>query len=198
MSTTIAQLHDRQGVAVTLPDPTSLALNLPKTMSFDDWSALGLKLASTQRVLNWWIGDWWAAGHHRYGERARVAAEGIFGREFQTLMNAASVCRAFETSRRREALSYTHHAEVAALPTDRADALLDKAQAENLSARDMRRAAMVAKLDLGIIRPRDEVDDDPVYTALKQIAASWNRAPKEAREQFADMVAEAELGVIEV
>jgi hypothetical protein len=35
-------------------------------------------------------------------------------------MNAASVCRKFETSRRREDLTFKHHAEVAALPTDEA------------------------------------------------------------------------------
>ena len=35
--------------------------------------------------------------------------------EVATCANAASVCRAFETSRRREVLSFGHHAEVAAL-----------------------------------------------------------------------------------
>jgi hypothetical protein len=40
-------------------------------------------------------------------------------------MDAASVSRAFETSRRREDLSFKHHAEVAALPPDEADALRD-------------------------------------------------------------------------
>jgi hypothetical protein len=39
-------------------------------------------------------------------------------------MNAAGVCRAFETSRRREDLSFQHHAEVASLAPAEADALL--------------------------------------------------------------------------
>jgi hypothetical protein len=39
-------------------------------------------------------------------------------------MNAASVCRKFETSRRRDNLSFNHHSEVAALPPAEADALL--------------------------------------------------------------------------
>jgi hypothetical protein len=62
----------------------------------------------------------------RYGERkAIVEAEDWEGPDFQTCANAASVCRSFETSRRRELLSFRHHAEVAALPPDEADALLD-------------------------------------------------------------------------
>jgi hypothetical protein len=40
-------------------------------------------------------------------------------------MDAASVARVFETSRRREDLTFNHHREVAALPPDEADALLD-------------------------------------------------------------------------
>jgi len=43
----------------------------------------------------------------------------------QTCMDAAWVAKAFGTSRRREVLSFNHHEEVAALPPDEADALLD-------------------------------------------------------------------------
>ncbi len=35
------------------------------------------------------------------------------------------VCRTFETSRRRDVLSFKHHEEVACMPPDEADALLD-------------------------------------------------------------------------
>ena len=40
----------------------------------------------------------------------------------------SSVSRAFETSRRREALSFKHHAEVAGMPPAVADELLDEAE----------------------------------------------------------------------
>jgi hypothetical protein len=39
-------------------------------------------------------------------------------------MNAASIANAFELSRRRDNLSFKHHAEVASLPLDEADALI--------------------------------------------------------------------------
>lgn len=54
-------------------------------------------------------------------------------------MNCAAVSRSFETSRRREVLSYSHHVEVASLPPDEADELLDKAEREGLSTREVRR-----------------------------------------------------------
>jgi hypothetical protein len=53
-----------------------------------------------------------------------VHAEDWEGPAYQTCMNAAGVCRAFETSRRREDLSFQHHAEVASLAPAEADALL--------------------------------------------------------------------------
>lgn len=128
-----------------IDESPALGLDVPEGQSFEQWTEMGRSLASASKVLNWWIGDWWAAGSHRYGERAAVAAQGIFGREFGSLANLASVCRAFQTSRRREHLSFTHHAEVAGLPPAKADALLDKAERENLSTRDIRSAAQTTK-----------------------------------------------------
>jgi len=180
----------------TLSRP-ALALDVPKDQTFDQWVAMGQSLAEGQRVISWWIGDWWAAGSHRYGERAKAAAEGIFGREFGDLANIASVCRSFETSRRREHLTFTHHREVAALPPKEADALLDRAETGSLSTRELRVEAMKRKVALGIFKPRDQVDDDPDYYAIKGMAAAWNRGSREARKEFADMVAQSDLGVIE-
>jgi hypothetical protein len=58
----------------------------------------------------WAIGDWWAFGEHRYGERAAIVkSEEWEGPAFQTCMNAAWVCRRFETSSREEVLSYRTH-----------------------------------------------------------------------------------------
>lgn len=95
----------------------------------DQWKDEGLRLGERERSarsLMWDIGDWWNAGED-YGERAQVVSAGDWkGPAFQTCMNAAVVCRAFkETYRRREVLSFEHHAEVAALPPATADALLD-------------------------------------------------------------------------
>lgn len=124
--------------SLALAGEPALSLDLPKGQSFDEWLEVGRNLANANKVLNWYIGDWWAAGSHRYGERAKVAAEGIFGREFGTLASIASVCRSFESSRRREHLSFTHHREVAGLQPEQADRLLNQAEREGWSVRDLR------------------------------------------------------------
>jgi hypothetical protein len=59
--------------------------------------------------------------------RQGVDAEDWEGPGFQACVDAANVSRKFplESKRRRLLLSFNHHAEVASLPPDEADALLD-------------------------------------------------------------------------
>lgn len=177
------------------PDRPALSLEIPRGQSFDDWVVMGRKLCASSQVINWYIGDWWAAGQHRYGARAKGAAEGIFGKEFQTLMNAASVCRAFETSRRREGLTWSHHAEVAALPPEEADGLLTKAETDRLSTRELRKEVLRHRLARGDFAPRD--DDDPEHTELLAIARAWNRARVSVRQEFYELAEEAGTGEID-
>ena len=99
---------------------------LPADMTEREWRAAGELLGKVERSVSWWLGDWWAFGVTRYGERkAIVQDEDWDGPELQTCKNAAAVCRTFETSRRRDVLSFNHHTEVASLPPAEADALLD-------------------------------------------------------------------------
>lgn len=172
-----------------------LALDIPKNQTFDQWVEMGRSLCEGQRVVNWWIGDWWAAGSHRYGERAKAAAQGIFGREFQSLMDMASVSRSFEPSRRREVLSFTHHREVAALPPDEADKLLERAESDQLSTRELRVEVVKRRVALGHFAP--PIDDDPEHTELVDIARRWNRARKSVRQEFLDLANESGLEEID-
>ena len=87
-------------------------------MSEAEWREAGAVLGKVERSVSWWLGDWWAFGEARYGQRkAVVQAEDWEGPAYQTCMDAASVCRGFETSRRREDFSFQHHREVAGLPS---------------------------------------------------------------------------------
>lgn len=173
-----------------------LGLDIPKGQTFDEWVAMGRSLCDGQRVINWWLGDWWAAGSHRYGERAKAAAEGIFGREFQTLMDMASVCRAFATSRRREALTFTHHREAAALPPGEADALLTRAETDRLSTREVRVEAIKRRTALGLFVPKAPAHDgDTEYADVVAITQRWNRLDLGARETFLDLL--QEVGMVE-
>ncbi len=47
------------------------------------------------------------------------------GPAYESCRAAARVARDFETSRRRDLLSFQHHLEVAVLPPDEANAMLD-------------------------------------------------------------------------
>lgn len=131
---------------------TRISLSLPDDLSQDDWLACGLQLAEMESGVQWWIGDWWAFGEYRYGERkALVESEDWHGPSFQACMDAAFVCRAFtETSRRREVLSFGHHREVAGLverdevgniiSTEKADYWLDRAEQDCWSRNQLRAA----------------------------------------------------------
>ena len=122
---------------------------LPHPTDLNEWVDAGRRLHEGHLRLNWLIGDWWAAGEAAFGGRAKAAAENVFGKQFQTLMNIASVARKFDTSRRREALTFGHHEAVAALPPEEADALLDKADLEGWTVRDVRAAAKQEKNRVG-------------------------------------------------
>lgn len=73
-------------------------------------------------------------------------AEGVLGKyAFQTIMNAGTVAAKIETSRRREVLPYAHHVDVASLAPAEQDEMLDKAEANQWSHRELRDAVELMK-----------------------------------------------------
>ncbi len=95
-----------------------------RSMPRNQWEAAGEALGSIGAKLNWYLGDWLKACKGEawgYGELEGICEK--FGVNYQTAMNAKSVCVAFEFSRRRENLTFAHHQEVQG--RDDADELLD-------------------------------------------------------------------------
>ena len=86
----------------------------------------------------WWIGDWLAFGERKYGHMYEEAVE-MIGFSYATLRRAVWTGKQFELYRRRYNLSWSHHLEVAALPSEQQDKLLDKAEKEGLSVHNLRR-----------------------------------------------------------
>lgn len=109
----------------------------PRELELSEWIQQGRRLGALGRAGNWWLGDWVRYGNARYGERYETAAR-VTGYEVQSLMNMAYVASRYEISRRRETLSWSHHAEVAALAPDGQDVWLDRAQREGLSVQALR------------------------------------------------------------
>lgn len=121
---------------VKYEDPTALAL--PSGLGFDEWQSVGEHLARIERGVSWWYGDWWAYEGHSHSDALQ---DGLTADElpaYQTLRNLGSVAARFPVSRRRDSLSFSHHAEVAKLAPAVADAWLDQAEEHGWSIRELR------------------------------------------------------------
>jgi hypothetical protein len=124
----------------------AVRLALPADLDHARWCEIGADLRRLDRAVAWRVGDWWAFGEHRYGARREITEDpGWQGPAYQTCANAAAVCRAFEASRRRETLSFSHHETVAALASAEQDRWLDEADREGWSRRELRAAVHSTK-----------------------------------------------------
>lgn len=117
--------------------PQWTCLQLPEAMPFDAWWRVGARVFHLARCSAWWIGDWLVYGEDAYGDRYHQATVSL-ELDYQTLRNYAWVARKFTVSRRRDRLSFGHHAEVAALPPAEQDLLLDKAEQQHWSRNVLR------------------------------------------------------------
>ena len=88
---------------------------LPADLPKDQWIKAGEMLATVDQSKQWWLGDWWNAGV-AWGD-GKDACDRI-GIEYQSTQDCGSVSNAFQFSRRREKLTFTHHREVCALESD--------------------------------------------------------------------------------
>jgi hypothetical protein len=116
---------------------TPTAYVIDGDVPFAEWVQHGRRLGVIGRSAGWWIGDWLSYGNTRYGDRYSRASR-ITGYDAQTLMNMVYVTSRFEPSRRHPGLSWSHHAEVAALPQEEQDRWLARAETDRLSVRCLR------------------------------------------------------------
>jgi hypothetical protein len=113
-------------------------LSIPEGMPINAWRNLGRQIFVISDSSAWWLGDWLIYGQAQYPDRYRHAiAETSL--DYQTLRNYAWVARRFNPGRRREKLSFQHHAEVASLPEADQDELLLAAEAQGWSRNELRR-----------------------------------------------------------
>jgi hypothetical protein len=113
-----------------------VGLSLPDGMRVNDWERLGDHLGQWRNTNLWWIADWAAYGDRCYRKEYPALLMKLYDRE--SLQNLARVASAVESTRRRDDLSFTHHAEVAALdPVEQSEWLAD-AFDESWSTRELR------------------------------------------------------------
>jgi hypothetical protein len=109
----------------------------------ESWFEIGHEIAVISDASAWWLADWLIYGQRKYPNRYRKAIEDT-SLDYQTLRNYAWVARRFPVSRRRDKLSFQHHAEVASLPEHEQDLWLERAQrfgwSKAMLRREIRRA----------------------------------------------------------
>lgn len=144
-ATSVPQTPPRQPRPVAAGRPhgqvltTRVGLQMPATMAYDEWERAGRQLADVLDSSSWWLGDWLVYGKDHYTDRYQrgIRAAGL---SYQTLRNYAWVSRRFDVTRRRSALSFQHHAELASMTAPDQDVWLDRAEQERWTTKQLRRA----------------------------------------------------------
>ncbi|MFE7183208.1 LmbU family transcriptional regulator [Streptomyces erythrochromogenes] len=118
---------------------TNVGLHIPAGLAFEEWERAGRQLSGLLNSSSWWLGDWLIYGKDQYADRYERGIRGA-SLQYQTLRNYAWVSRRFELHRRRPALSFQHHAELASLPVEEQEAWLDRAEELKWSTKQLRNA----------------------------------------------------------
>ncbi|MQA95190.1 MAG: LmbU [Streptosporangiales bacterium] len=114
-----------------------MGLRFAGSLTFEGWERAGEQISRIVSSSAWCLGDWIIVGQSRFSDRYKQVIEAV-GLDYQTVRNYAWVARRFELSRRRDTLSFQHHAEVAALPASEQDDWLDRAEDQGWSRNRLR------------------------------------------------------------
>ncbi len=115
-------------------------MTFAQNLSERSWEKIGISLRELTNSSAWWLADWLIFGEAAYGWRRYQEAIERTGLDYQTLRNYTWVARRFEHHRRRDGLSFAHHAEVTRLSVPEQDYWLRKAEQRNWSRNELRRA----------------------------------------------------------
>jgi hypothetical protein len=160
------------------------ALLLPDDLPLETWKQIGQQIHIISDASAWWIGDWLRFGRDKYPDRYKRAI-GETALEYQTLRNYAWVAGRFEASRRRDALSFQHHLEVAALPQAEQDLWLERAERSGWSRNDLR---------LHLRGNGASSANGPFPLPMSAVRLC---IPQERRQRWQDAARKAELGLPE-
>ena len=136
-----------------------LGIDFPPQMPYERWLHVGQQLAAVSASSAWCLGDWLNHGEERYNGRYREAVEQT-ALDYQTLRNYAWVARSFPLSRRRDTLSFAHHAEVASLPEPEQDFWLRKAEESSWSRNRLRHEVRSSMAERSVVPGDDAAAGD--------------------------------------
>ncbi|MEI6818076.1 MAG: LmbU family transcriptional regulator [Verrucomicrobiota bacterium] len=135
---------------------TPTGIEFSEELSFDEWDALGQKLAPVGKSIGFIIGDWINYGENHWGERYKDALERT-GLAYQTLAQYSYVARKVQFSCRQEKLGFEHHLVVAKIKDSEEQRYwLDMAVKHKLGKRRLRKS-----INFGRLATEQEVAGDP-------------------------------------
>lgn len=178
------------GVDRIMVTPTGLVI--PRAVTFEDWQETGRRLTALSASFAWCVGDWLVFGRSRYPNRYKHAVEAM-GLDYQTLRNYAWVAGCVDVSRRRDGLSFQHHAEVAALTPQEQDEWLSRAAERKWTRNALRRAMRGAPAG----QPADKGGLTLRIPADQESLDRWARAARRTDATVEELIAEVMESVSE-
>lgn len=165
-----------------------------RPLTYDGWIEKGRALRNIGHLYQFTVGDWVNEGEEIAGDRREQAIDDL-GFDARTVTNWASVSRKIPAERRRAALDFSAHAAVAYQPLERQAELLDKAEAEDLGATELRAIIKGEQADaqptdgvgMGLIRLLHELEaclKDRRATTLDKLTQA--RVVRDALSEFID------------
>jgi hypothetical protein len=121
--------------------PTKLVIR--GKMTAQEYAGLLATLGGMARNHQWWVGDALVDGEKRFGEDEYSQLVESADLEPHTLTNYRWVAASVEPSRRREDLSWSHHAEVARLAPETQTLMLAEAVERSWGVRELREAVAI-------------------------------------------------------
>lgn len=119
-------------------EPRELRIKRKTPPNFEQWASLMFTFNTMAQSSPFWRGDLYLKGEEWFGEDRATSIFEPGPWNLKTWQNNASVCRHVEPSRRREELSYSHHAEVAYLDPALQEQYLQTAIDNMLNVRQLR------------------------------------------------------------
>lgn len=156
-------------------------IEFPPRLPFEQWLNIGRHLSAIRSSSAWSLGDWLVYGMKSYSGRYRNAVERT-SLDYQTLRNYAWVAKRFPLSRRRDTLSFAHHAEVAALPDPEQDYWLRKATELGWSVRELRREVRQSLRERAASEGPDDEDRPSPGSAAEEVKLDIRISHDELRD----------------
>ena len=160
---------------------------------FEQWESEVVIAELRRKSEPWWRGDLYLKGEEWYGENKATSIFDPLTMDVKTWQNNASICRRIERSRRREELTFSHHAEVAYLEADQfpeGSALAEMNDAPRMQDFYL---AMAIENGLSVRALRDKINADKGREEVSFEVDEFDERAKKLAEKVAALIEKVEF-----